>query len=82
MLPALPHDDDVRAVDHRGTRHRLRTLEDMNAFDAGRLQAFFHRNLAEKAGETLSVVRWLVHRLLLASLDFSSIRLPLTAILG
>jgi hypothetical protein len=27
----------------------------MNAFDTGRLQTFFHRNLAEKAGETLSV---------------------------
>ena len=54
----------------------------MNAFDAGRLQTFFHRNLAEKAGETLSVFRWLVHRLLLGSLDFSSIRLQFTAILG
>ena len=54
----------------------------MNAFDAGRLQAFFHRNLAEKAGKTLSIFRWFVHRLLLSLFALSSIRLLFAASLG
>jgi len=55
-LPALADDEDLRLIDHRGARHRLRDARHLDTFDERSLRPLVYGHLVEKAGEPPAIV--------------------------